>query len=231
MRPRIPIIQTIVLLLAIPLVYRLQYYFNIIPFIRSVIPDSIANISDHEHYVAGWVPLIILHWISLVVTLVFLRANRLDLSAIGYNNDLKKSMIVLTSLFLVGLLFYFLKANTTLSLETISNGLFSPTLSTSGELISWIFISINAAFCEEIVYRGFGITSLKSLGLNRFLYLVLPIVSWILIHDLMAYGGLTQGTLFLGLNGILFSALYLWHKDLNLPIGVHAIANLFIILF
>jgi membrane protease YdiL (CAAX protease family) len=72
------------------------------------------------------------------------------------------------------------------------------------------------------VYRGFGITVLRASGLRAGLAVVLPTVSWVLVHGV---GGVL---LFLPhfLVGLLFAGLFLWRRRLAPVLFVHALVDL-----
>ena len=229
MRLKYPIYQIVIILVIIPVFYTIRNHFQIIPTINSILPSKIISISNNDFFVAAWFSIVILHWISLTLVYTFLKINNYKFSDIGYSLSLKQTLIFIFGLILIGLLFYILKTHTNFDFHSVLNSL-SPALHSKGELLAWIFLSINAGFCEEIVYRGFGINSLKTFGLPRLIYFILPIISWISIHNLDTFSSPTFGIIFLGLNGFLFTGLYLWRKNLNYSIGLHVIANLTIIL-
>mgnify|MGYP001828477228 CR=1 len=49
-------------------------------------------------------------------------------------------------------------------------------------LLLVIMISVTAAFCEELIWRGYVITRLKARGHNRWSAIILAAVSFALIH-------------------------------------------------
>jgi membrane protease YdiL (CAAX protease family) len=229
MRLKYPAYQIVIILLIIPVFYTIRNHFQIISSIKSFLPSWIVSVSNDDFFVAAWLSIVILHWLSLTLVFAFLKMNNYKFNDIGYSLSLIQTLIFIFGLILIGLLFYILKTHINFDFHSVLKSL-SPVLHSKGELLAWIFLSINAGFCEEIVYRGFGINSLKTYGLPRLIYYVLPIVSWIFIHNLDTFSSPAFGIFFLGLNGFLFTGLYLWRKNLNYSIGLHVIANLTIIL-
>ncbi|MFW5759414.1 MAG: CPBP family intramembrane glutamic endopeptidase [Cyclobacteriaceae bacterium] len=229
MRLKYPAYQIVIILVIIPVFYTIRNHFQIIPSINSILPSGVISISNNDFFMAAWLSIVILHWISLTLVFAFLKINNYKFIDIGYSLSLIQTLIFIFGLILIGLLFYFLKTKSNFDFHYMLKSL-SPALHSKGELLAWIFLSINAGFCEEIVYRGFGINSLKTFELPRLIYYIIPIVSWISIHNLDTFSSPTFGIIFLGLNGFLFTGLYLWRKNLNYSIGLHVIANLTIIL-
>lgn len=229
MKLKCPAYQVVIILLIIPIFYTIRNHFQIISSIKSLLPSWISCISNNDSFVAAWLSIVILHWISLALVYAFLKINNYKFNDIGYPLGLMQTLMFITGLAFVGFLFYMLKTQTNFAFHTAVESV-SPVLHSKGEYLAWIFISINAGFCEEIVYRGFGINSLKTFDLPGLVYLILPIFSWIAIHNFDTFSSPAFGILFLGLNGFLFTGLYLWKKNLNFSIGVHVIGNLLIML-
>lgn len=226
---KFPTYQVLIVLLVIPMLYTVRNHFQIIPSIKTCLPPPVVAISSDEFFVAAWLSIVILHWTGLSIVYVFIKANKIKPVDLGYSLSTMQTLIFISALVIIGALFVILKSQTNYGFHNVMKSL-SPVLHSKGEYWAWVFLSINAGFCEEIVYRGFGINSLKAFGLPRLVYFPLPIVSWILIHNLDTFPSPAFGLICLGFNGLLFTGLYAWRKNLNFSIGLHAVGNLLIIL-
>jgi len=231
-KKRFQIYQILIVLVLIPIFYQdsIRNYF-LIPFIKWILPTGFVNISDNNYFVPAWLSILIVQVFTVIIISIFLRVDNLGFSDIGYNNDFKRTLNFIIGLIFIGFIFYFIKTQFGISLNgLINNSQVKPILCSKGELIFWIFYVPFSCICEEIIFRGFGINSFKSLGFNILLCVILPMISWFSIHNLDSFGGIIRGIIFLGLNSILFSGLYLWRRNLNFSIALHSIGNLMIIL-
>src|SRR5262245_37125249 len=95
-------------------------------------------------------------------------------------------------------------------------------LATAAERGAWVVASLSAGFCEELVYRGFGITVLRARGLSVWLAVALPTISWVLVH------GVGGALMFVPhfIVGLLFAGLFLWRRSLAPVMFVHALVDL-----
>lgn len=166
--------------------------------------------------------LLALHWLSAGVTVWVLRRNRVRLDQIGLAASARTAVLLATSLVAVGVATIVLREALGPA-EPLWQG---PTaglhLNTAPERAVWIFASLSAGFCEELVYRGFGISVLRAHGLQAGLPVVLPTISWVLVHGV---GGVL---LFLPhfIVGLLFAGLFLWRRNLAPVMYVHALIDL-----
>ena len=82
-------------------------------------------------------------------------------------------------------------------------------------------VAITAGICEEVLYRGYLLWYLQSLGLGRGA-VVVAIVAFGLAH---AYQGI-RGSVVTGVTGAVFMGLYLLTGSLVAPIVLHATVDL-----
>lgn len=97
------------------------------------------------------------------------------------------------------------------------NSLSSLTPKTTTARIIFIFMGLVAGLSEEIVYRGYAIRGLQSLGLHKWLTVILATIPFIFQHGLKS---IDQFWWFLGW-GIIFGALFLLIKNLTINIIIH----------
>lgn len=89
-------------------------------------------------------------------------------------------------------------------------------------------VALTAGICEETLFRGFCYTELRRRGLGLIAAVLLPTISFVLIH-----GGINQDLglmLFRAAVGLAFSALYIWRGSLRIPILLHAATDAVLVL-
>jgi membrane protease YdiL (CAAX protease family) len=183
---------------------------------------SFSEGGDPGSFFAFTASLLVLHWLSAGVTLWGLRRSGLRVEDVGL------SVSARTGVLLAGLL---VATGVAIAASREIFGAGEPlwrgpaaglALSTRGQQAVWILMSLSAGFCEELVYRGFGISVLRAKGLPVALAVLLPTLSWVLIHGV---GGLLMFFPHLVV-GLLFAGLFLWRKSLVPVMFVHALVDL-----
>ncbi len=89
-------------------------------------------------------------------------------------------------------------------------------------------VALTAGICEETLFRGFCYTELRRLGLGLIAAVLLPTISFVLIH-----GGINQDLglmLFRVVVSLAFAALYIWRGSLRAPILLHAATDAVLVL-
>jgi membrane protease YdiL (CAAX protease family) len=100
----------------------------------------------------------------------------------------------------------------------------SPVLpGTTGERLFWIFISLTAGFCEELVYRGFSIRALQGRNMRTWLAVGLATLAFFFMHGVWAIA--LPSFLIISIGGLLFSALFLWRRSLVPGVCLHALID------
>ncbi len=99
---------------------------------------------------------------------------------------------------------------------------FLPT--TTGQSVFWLLLALTAAVCEESLYRGFLITYLRKILQGRAWIAVLVSAA---VFALAHQGWAQSGAEFAGrtLLGVVMGGLYVWRKNLFLPILLHFMSN------
>lgn len=177
---------------------------------------------DTAYFFAFLASLLALHWLSALLTVGVLRRSGLRLADIGLATSRGTGALLVAALLSVGFAMIVLR-ETLGAAEPLWR---APTaglhLTSMAQRSAWIAASLSAGFCEELVYRGFGITVLRARGFPVWLSVVLPTISWVLVH------GVGGALLFLPhfIVGLLFAGLFLWRRTLAPVMFVHALVDL-----
>ena len=99
---------------------------------------------------------------------------------------------------------------------------------TGEERIWWIFVSLTAGICEEILYRGFLIHYFRAAPFHVGV-LVAVIASSVIFGAAHLYQGVA-GVISTAILGLLFSAIFLTTGTLAVPMILHALIDLRILL-
>jgi membrane protease YdiL (CAAX protease family) len=174
---------------------------------------------DHAYYVPFLISIMLLHWLSVAVAWRVARAHGYDLSGLGLVTPMRRALGAAVVLLLVA------------ALGVAARELFPPQepllrippaglhLDGWAERAWWVPFAFTAAFCEEFVYRGFGITALRSRGHPPWRAVALATTSWCLVHGL---GGVLLFPAYF-VAGVGFSALFLWWRSLVPVMAVHVL--------
>jgi membrane protease YdiL (CAAX protease family) len=98
---------------------------------------------------------------------------------------------------------------------------------TRTERCEFVLVSLIAGFCEEFLYRGFGILALKGLGMSNGWAVLLCACSFTLIH---ARAAVSPMGIFWMLKGLFYGWLYLWTDSLLLVMALHGFWDLGLLL-
>ncbi|MHC8950525.1 CPBP family intramembrane glutamic endopeptidase [Sphingobacterium hungaricum] len=172
-----------------------------------------------------WISVIVLHWATLLLVLRFLNSENKTLRDIGYNLNKRKTSILILSYFVVAILLLcfveFSIKQVNLDEEKLNQlGNFYP--KTMTDRIIFILVVFSAGFCEEIIYRGYLITNITDLGLNKYLAWIPAAISFVFMHGII---GFTQFWFYFAA-AFIFSAIYIFSKRLWPAIVVHLLFDL-----
>lgn len=201
--------------------------FPMLYIINSFMPWTKEIMSGNRNYfLVFWISIFILHWSNTFLAYWYGKKSGYGLKDFGYTLSKKKTIIALTVYFLVAISFLILSlnrsGNTVSKLDSVLYNFYPMTLA---DKVLWIFVAISAGFCEEFVYRGFGITTLKSRKLSNWLIVLLTSISFVFIHGVAVFNMFHFYLFF----GILFAILRIWRKNIILNIIIHALIDLSII--
>jgi len=177
---------------------------------------------DVTAFFAFLAALLALHWLSAGVSIWVLHRSGLRLAHIGLVTSLRTGVSLVLILLAVGGGLVALRAALGPAEPLWRGPAAGLHLVTTAQQGAWIVASLSAGFCEELVYRGFGITLLRARGFRAWLAVALPTISWVLVH------GVGGALMFVPhfIVGLLFAGLFLWRRSLAPVMFVHALVDL-----
>lgn len=215
-----PKINLFVVLVGFPLIY---FLYSLTPWAKELFMEG-----DSSLFIPFWSVIAVLHWLSFFLVKDFLKRENKTLKDIGYRMNTKKTVVFIVSYLLVALL---VLGFTEISLRyvsidqgklaTLSN--FFP--KTTAQRIFFILTVFTAGVCEEIVYRGYAITQLRGVGVNRWLAVILAGMVFVFMHGLNSVASIYQFLFYFAFS-ILFGGLFLWRKSLIPNIVIHILFDL-----
>ena len=209
----LPLSQGLTLLIGFPLVYMAN---GLMPWSYGLFVEG-----DRKWYVPFFCSLIVLHWLSVAFTVLFLRRAHVPLSEIGFRWKISGVATFFIILTVAGAALIALRATWGAGeLPTEKWQLLYPF--TISERCLWVVVAITAGFCEEFVYRGFGIRYLQARGLRTWKAVTLATLSFIFIHGFAAFIAFP----FFAIAGLIFAAIFLWRNSLTPVIYIHALFDL-----
>lgn len=220
--------QFVIIVIGFPLLYILKNHFNIIDTLGNLLPAGFVNMTDRNFFVPCWFIILILHWLSAAAVFFFVRRNQQSFASIGINLSFQRYLFMFIILAFIGVLFCLFRD------IALDGRRFAPPwlhlgfvmTTNSFERYFYIVVALSAGFCEEIVYRGYAVSFLKTKRFPLVVSLILPAVSFSVMHG---WGGIEYNLIMFGA-GILFGLLFHLRKTLTLCIIIHSMIDLFVIL-
>jgi uncharacterized protein len=173
---KVPVWQLVLVLVGFPAVY----------VANSLAPWSLGLFvhRDHGFYWSLWPSVAIIHWTTLGATLLLIRRMGWRLSDIGLRLSVRSVALMLAVPVIVGAVVILLRQSmgageASTSLRKIMYP--GPVLA---EQLLWVFMSFSAGFCEEVIYRGFGITALRGRGNATWVAVVLTTTAFVFVHGI-----------------------------------------------
>ena len=210
--------KTLLIIMGFPILYML---FGMTPIATELFADK-----NLDYYIPFWGGIIILHWVSVFVVTQLLKSQGKTLADIGYKLSRKGTLRFIGGYVLVALL-VLVGVEVILSnveLDSSQFGSISGLIpKTTSHRIFFILLVFSTGVCEEIVYRGFAITQLEKIGLNKWAALIIAAFIFIGIHGVNAY---SNRFLFLFGGGVMFGLVFLFSKRLLPSILIHLAINL-----
>ena len=93
--------------------------------------------------------------------------------------------------------------------------------------LMFLFVAVTAGVCEETLYRGFCYSELRKRNLGVIWAVLLPSVSFVLIHGIAQDLGMMA---FRGAVAVLFAGIFIWRGTLRIPIFLHAAVDASLVL-
>lgn len=171
------IIVLIISLLIIPL---LEGFSSLNLVLRNVLSEF-----QRTEYWAFVISIILLHWISF--TIIFRVTRPHTATYLGLNDKyLKKNKVNILSTLIVAIGLALVAPNylydSTLPSESITLGFLGPV--SSLDRLGFIILSITAGICEEVIFRGYGISVMERLFKHKGIALILSSISFMSLHGL-----------------------------------------------
>ena len=188
--------------------------------------QNLFEASDPNYYIPFWSGIIILHWASVYCVARNLNKRKLSFAYIGLKLSKSRLKLLVSGYFIVGF------AAVAITEYLLGQVAIDPALIerlpgliplTTEHRIFFIFLVFSTGVCEEIVYRGFAITSLENNGVNKWLALFVAAFIFVGIHGFYAY---FNRFIFLFGGGVMFGVFYLVSKKLLPGMFLHLAINL-----
>lgn len=210
--------KSLAIIIGFPIIYIL--------YIISPIGEKLFVEKNFDYYIPFWSGIVLLHWLSVFFVIKELKSQGENLRSIGYQLSKKRALLfvsvfLLTALLVVGITEWMLQ-DVTLDKSQLDK---IPSLipKSTGQRIFFIFLVFSTGFCEEIVYRGFAITKLKNVGINKWLAIGISSFLFVGIHGINGY---LYRFPFLFIGGVIFGLIFLWKGRLLNSMVIHLIINL-----
>lgn len=172
---------------------------------------------DHRFFVPFMISICVLHWASLLVTVATVHRTGAGLEEIGVFWSPLRLLILIGIVVAAGIGWIVLRGTWPATETPQAWQLMYPW--SMVERCFFVFVSLTAGICEEVVYRGFAIRALQARGMRTWKAVSLAALSFVLMHGL--YGVFASPFLILG--ALVFSGLFLWRKSLAPGMYVHAL--------
>jgi len=213
---RLPVWQIGLVLVGFPLLYLLN----------SFAPWSVRLFGrgDRAAFVPFFASILTLHWLSAATVLLLLRRANASLAQLGLRVSGKRALVLAGKVVTVGVVVVAVRALAGYDAARPHVLVFFP--KGFAENLFFVPVAISAGFCEELVYRGFGIRALVGRGLRIWQAVILSSFSFVFIHGL---GGLYVFPVFFA-GGLLYAYLYLRHGNLLRPMIIHSLGDMTAIL-
>src|SRR5215475_4525630 len=211
----LPLWQVMLVLVGLPGLY----------MANSLLPWSIGLYQRHDHafFSPFWASIVVLHWGSVVLVVVLLKRAGRRLADIGLDLSPLRVAVMFAGPLVAGVALIVLsEASGARHPSPPERSAVLP--ATFGERLFWIFISLTAGFCEELIYRGFSIRMLQGRNMRTWLAVGLASLAFFFMHGIWAVALSPFLTIWIG--GLLFSALFLWRRIVVPGVCLHGLIDL-----
>jgi membrane protease YdiL (CAAX protease family) len=212
----LPLWQAMLVLVGLPAVY----------LANSLLPWSTGLLQRHDHafFLQFWTSIAVLHWSSVALVLVLLKRAGRRLADIGLDLSPLRIAVAVGIPVVVGVSLTVLIEMSGANPGPPSDPSAVVAPATFGERLLWIFMSVTAGFCEELIYRGFGIRALQGRNVRTWLAVGLAALAFVLMHGINVIAPVPFLTIYIA--GVLFGALFLWRRSLLPGICLHALIDM-----
>lgn len=194
--------------------------FPVLYWLNGFLPWSLGLFyqQDRSYLIPFLVSICGLHWASVLAVVFLIRRTGGSLPEIGFHLSWRGVLTLVIVVTAIGAGLIWLRTTWPTS-EAPSEASQMMYPSTATQRWFWIVVALSAGFCEEFVYRGFGICALEARGMSRWKAVCWASFSFVMIHGV--FGVIAFPFLFLA--GLAFSAIFLWRGSLTPVISIHAI--------
>ncbi len=210
----------LIVLIGFPLIY---LAYSLTPWANELFVEGNSNL-----FIPFWGGIIILHWISVFVITRFLKQENKTFRSIGYGLNTKKTTILILSYLAVAFIVFGF-TEWSLKYVSIDDGKLSNLPSfypkTTIQRLFFIIAVFTAGFCEEIIYRGYAITKLKDIKVNKWLAIIPSGLAFVFIHGINSVMLYSQ-FLFYFIPALVFGIIFVTTKRLLPNIIIHLLFDL-----
>ena len=208
MSPAIPRWQIAVALIGFPALYLLNSFT---PWTSRLFAQG-----DRNAFFPFYLSILSLHWASAALTVAMARRSGLTLEGLGFKLSPRQALGIVGRLVAIGVALVLFRQLVPYAMQRPGWLAFFPV--TPVERLFFVLAALSAGFCEELVYRGFAITGLRSRWVQVRLAIALSTVAFALIHGL---GGVYAFPIFF-LAGLVYASIYLRERSLVPAMIAHA---------
>ncbi len=206
------VIVLVISLLIIPLVEGFSL-LNIM--LRYVLADFVR-----PEYWSFVISILLLHWLSFVLIYQVTKPHTAPYLGIDMVYLKKKKVYLASAVLVIVLLALFAPDylyGSTFPDESITLGFLGPI--SSVERVGFVILSITAGICEEVIFRGYGISVLERLLKNKKMALILSSLSFMSLHGLASvpWPFLVQYFII----GLILGLIYQKYRRLEILIIIH----------
>jgi membrane protease YdiL (CAAX protease family) len=223
-RADIPRWQIATILIGFPLLYMLNSFT---PWSRQLFGQH-----DHNAWLAFWASAFVLWWTSVAAAVFVMRRHGWGFADVGIGLDRRQRWTAVAAMVGIGggavvVREVFGRLNGLGIARAVDLWSSAAKPHTANQRGLWVLFGVvSAAFCEEFVYRGFGLHALRSRGMSVALAAVLASLAWIGVHGLGAVYGFPMYAVY----AVVLTGLVIRTKSLVPSLIVHSAIHLFVIL-
>ena len=181
-----------------------------------------------DFFTAFWLVITFWYMVQIAILAKMLKSTGWSWSDIGYSFDCNRTAYFVAGylLFAFALLGFieFSLANVGIDPEKLKalSDLANLTPKSLTQRLVFIFMGLAAGLCEELVYRGFAITAMKSRGTNQWLASLVAAIPFVFQHGLKSLDHFWWFFIW----AIVFGAIFITSRRLYINIILHWLVNL-----
>jgi len=181
-----------------------------------------------DFFTAFWLVITFWYMVQIAILAKILKSTGWSWSDIGYSFDCNRTAYFVAGylLFAFALLGFieFSLANVGIEPEKLKalSDLANLTPKSPTQRLVFIFMGLAAGLCEELVYRGFAITAMKSRGTNQWLASLVAAIPFVFQHGLKSLDHFWWFFIW----AMVFGAIFITSRRLHINIILHWLVNL-----